>query len=124
MSVTFNPELFRGENYDLVPDTNCSNANAVLVLEALGITGDFSDICCGSLPVLDFRGRVLLALAIAPTDEGTIPVTYRQGDSVNGVGATVYDLGRSAGYLQDKLVKLLELTDWAIANGRNEMAWG
>jgi len=126
MSVYFHPNAINGD-YNSLPDTNTSNANAVGVLVALGLAtfeSDFADICCGSCPTADFMGRVLLALALSPTDEGTTTVAYRQGDSVMGAGATVYDLGRSAGYLQVKLQALRKIAQWALDNDRAEIVWG
>jgi hypothetical protein len=127
MSVYFHPNFIDGvDSWESLPDTNVANTNARLVLESLGLANadsDFNDICYGSCPTNDFMGRVLMALAVAPTDNGTITVSYREG-TAELLGATVYEMGRSVGYLQDKLARLLVITQWAVDNNHDRIVWG
>lgn len=91
-------------------EINMSNTNAVVVCGALGI--DLEDEgWCGSLPAQDFLGRVLLALAIQPADEG-IPSHELPTGGVRWV-----ECGRRPGYTQERLVQLHELAEWAVAHG-------
>ena len=88
---------------------NMCNGNAVRVTEALGI--DLEDEgWCGSMSAKDFLGRVVMALALAPVDEG-MP-SY---DHV-GPGARMIEGARRPGYLQERLGQLHELAQWAVAN--------
>lgn len=110
---TFNPAL----NADVlasIPEAeeleiNMSNTNAHRVCETLGINLE-EEGWCGSLPAQDFLGRVLLALAIQPADEG-IPA-----HEVPTGGVRWVECGRSEGYLQERLGQLRELADWAVAH--------
>lgn len=96
------------------PSLNASNANAAELLSALGVPGE----PCGSLPADDFLGRVLTALAVAPSDPGR-PVTVVDTPGT----ARHYDMGRRPGYLQDKLTDLRAVAEWARDHGR-EVVWG
>jgi hypothetical protein len=100
------------------PEVNCANLNAEEVLALLGIEGDFHDICVGSLPAEDFKGRVLLALALAPEDLGRPAEPI--GHAVFGIGIRA---PRPAGYIQDNLAGLLEVADLALSKGV-EVCWG
>ncbi|MCZ0983989.1 hypothetical protein O1L60_45325 [Streptomyces diastatochromogenes] len=117
---------------------NVSNANALGLLEALGLSlGDTAAECdalepglpaeapdgatvipivvvdaYGELPAPDFLARVVTALGLAPEDPG-VP-DYR-------IGATLIG-GRPAGYLQRRLLDLHELAAWCAAHGR-AVAW-
>jgi hypothetical protein len=107
------------------PEVNVSNANARLLLEALGLP--FED-GSGSLAADDFLGRVLMALAVAPADPGVPMHRLVPGEStifgpVAEFGATFIDCGRREGYLQERLVQLEEVARHAIGVGR-EVSWG
>jgi len=125
MSVTFNAGTVTwNEDFQAVVhsatspeevEVNMSNGNAVDVSAALGI--DLEPDWCGSMPAEDFLGRVLVALAIAPADEG-MP-SYEHA----GPGARMIQGARPAGYLQDRLGQLHQLADWAVNNGA-EIQWG
>lgn len=99
------------------PTVNMSNGNSVAVLEALGLKtdeDDFSDVCCGSLSAEDFKGRVLMALAVAPiSPERVTEVTNLP------TGSTIVNCGREEGYLQEKLEQLLEVADFALEAARS-----
>lgn len=121
MSVTFSAatRTFRAEfNADLlvsIPEAehlevNVSSSNAVVLCDALGINLA-EEGWCGSLPAGDFLGRVLLALAIQPADEG-IPAHELPTGGVRWV-----ECGRRPGYIQDRLAQLHELAQWAVAHG-------
>jgi hypothetical protein len=129
MSVTFNAatRTFRPEfNADVlmnIPaaedlEVNMSNSNAARVCSTLGIDLD-EEGWCGSMSADDFLGRVLIALAIEPADEGVpsheLP---REPGKVLWIEA-----GRAPGYNQERLTQLRELADWAVANGA-EIAFG
>lgn len=58
----------------------------------------------------DFLGRVLLASALTPVDEG-VPA-----HAVPGTNARIIDCGRPAGYLQDRLDALHEIATYAVAH--------
>ncbi|MDX3694961.1 hypothetical protein PV726_32410 [Streptomyces europaeiscabiei] len=82
-----------------------------------GSQGTVIPICVtdssGQLPAEQFLGRVLLALALTPEDPGTDG--YEQGRTYYG--------GRSAGYLQRRLLELHDLAQWCAAHGR-DVVWG
>ena len=89
---------------------NMSNSNAHNVCQALGI--DLEPEWCGSMSADDFLGRVLLALAISPEDEGMPSYELpREPGRVRWIEAA-----RRPGYLQERLGQLRELADWAVAN--------
>lgn len=122
MTVTFTAATrsFRPEfNVDVLTDipaaeelsVNMSNSNAAVVCAALGIDLDKLG-WCGSMPAEDFLGRVLVALAVNPSDAGR-PATV---DAAPG-RATFVDCGRPEGYVEERLGQLRELADWAVANG-------
>lgn len=99
---TFSPEEL---------DVNMSNSNAARVCRSLGL--DLNELgWCGDLPAEDFLGRILVALAVEPSDAG-VPATV---DAAPG-RATFIDCGRPEGYVQERLGHLRELADWAVAHG-------
>lgn len=98
-----------------VPYVQMSNANARYVLDALGV--GYEDVACGTLPALDVLGRVLVAVAIAPVDEGVPAHETREG------GVTYIEGGRRPGYLDEALDSLRDVIDWAIARDR-QIGWG
>jgi hypothetical protein len=97
------------------PEINVSNANAMVILEALGygILTEYDELF-GAASAEEFRGRVLTALAVAPEDEG---VPFHQ------VADNVFECGRRPGYLQGRLAELHELADWCIQHDR-PVQWG
>jgi hypothetical protein len=104
MSVTFTAQ---GAPDDL--DVNMNNRNAAFVADALGFSLDPD--WCGEMTAGDFQGRVVLALALAPSDEG-MP-SYE----VAGPGARMIEGARRPGYLQDRLTALHALAAWAVDHG-------
>lgn len=111
---TFHPE-FNADVLSPIPaasalQVNVSSANAVVLCGSLGIDLEFEG-WCGSLPAQDFLGRVLLALAIEPADEG-IPSHELPTGGVRWV-----ECGRRPGYIQERLLQLHELAEWAAENG-------
>jgi len=116
MSVTFSAyipatQTFGGDDLDV----NMCNRNAAQVCDALGFSLDPD--WCGEMEAKDFQGRVLLALAISPADEG-MP-SYEHA----GPGARMIEGARRPGYLQERLGQLHELAEWAIANDA-VVSWG
>ncbi|MFE7485137.1 hypothetical protein [Streptomyces sp. NPDC057552] len=111
---------------EFAPEVNLSERNASLLTDLLGFTapettgaprpprlddGPAGD--AGQLPAVDFLGRVLVALALAPEDEG-----------LDGYWDGRHHLGdRRAGYLQLRLAELRDLAQWCVDRGRN-VAWG
>lgn len=96
---------------------NMCNANAFRVCEALGV--DLAaDGWCGDMPAEAFLGRVLLALAISPTDEGMPPTFAHTVRS----GPRMIEGGWSPGYLQERLTQLHALGEYAISM-RSEVWW-
>lgn len=96
------------------PEVNVSNLNARYLLDALGLN-DGGDLC-GTATGEDFLGRILMALAVAPVDEG-VPA-----HAVPGAGARWVECGRRPGYLQEVLGWLHEVAEWAIAHDR-KVVW-
>jgi len=101
---------------DPAPALNVSNTNAMHLLGLLGLPSEPDE--CGSLSgsttAEDFLGRVLLAQAVSPADEG-VPVTTQKGHG----GATMIRMGRRAGYSEGRLTALRELADFAVHRGRD-----
>ncbi|MET4144162.1 hypothetical protein [Arthrobacter sp. UYCo732] len=97
------------------PEMNVSNANAMHLLELLGLPSTpFEGSLAGSTTPEDFMGRVLLAEAINPADAG-VPVTTTTSEG----GATMVQMGRRVGYSEDRLAALRELADFAVDRGRD-----
>ena len=119
-------------------EVNLSNLNASGLLDLLGVqVGEaFEERCCGSMSADDLLGRVLIAQAINPADEG-LPV-YKMtgaeagnhsgllGGLLDGVaqaeaegrpGPSIWFGGRSAGYYDQRLVWSRELADEVISLG-------
>jgi hypothetical protein len=95
---------------------NMSNTNAHRISATLGIDLE-AEGWAGSLSAEDFLGRVLLALAIEPADEG-IP-----SHEVPTGGVRWVECGRPAGYAQERLTQLHALAQWAVDHGA-EIAFG
>ena len=95
--------------------TNVAYGWAMLVGEALGFTS-FEDATFGSESLETFKGRVLLALAVAPEDEG-LPV--HTVDTVLGSART----HRPAGYLQGKLRAILSVVEAGERQGHDTVLW-
>lgn len=89
------------------PFLNVANGNAVHLLSILGY--ETAEELCGSADAEDFLGRVLVALAINPTDAG-VPATQ------NG---SIIDCGRREGYTDDRLTHLRTVAEAAREHGVN-----
>lgn len=102
------------------PEVNMANGNTVAVMEALGIKTDevsFEAVCSGSLPAEDFLGRVLMALAVAPVSaERPTLVEKNEGQ------ATFVQCGVREGYVQEKLLELQAVAEFAVRENR-EVSW-
>ncbi len=121
MSVSFNAYIKTGENISDVAfapddlDVNMCNRNAMFVCEALGI--ELAPDWCGDMSAEDFQGRVVMALALAPVDEGMPSYEHV------GTGARMIEGERPAGYLQERLSQLHKLAAWAIEHDA-QVTWG
>lgn len=95
-------------------EVNISNINARFILSHLGFEGgeDGERDLAGNLDAEDFLGRVLLAAAISPVDEG-IPTHILPSTG----GMTAVDCGRRAGYLHEVLDSLRTVAEDAIRLG-------
>ena len=109
---------------DPSPALNVGNGNAADLFHALGMGTDEDGSSFGSTPVPgstavydvfdggwmdadEFLGRVLVAMAVAPTDHG-------RAEQVSfGVGAVMTRCARPAGYLQGRLADLHEIALFA-----------
>ncbi|KQP62922.1 hypothetical protein [Nocardioides sp. Leaf285] len=104
-----------------IPEINVSSLNAGhLIDDVLGIERDFTHCSAGLVGAMSaeqFLGRVLMAMAIQPSDAG-VPA-----HAVGGPGATWINCGREPGYDQRVLSHLHEVATWAAANGR-DVHWG
>lgn len=99
------------------PEVQMSNLNASEVFPLLGIDLEES-YWCGSMSAGDFKGRILLALALAPEDFGREAEPI--GHAVLGIGIRA---PREVGYTQVRLAMMLEVADLAISRG-TEVCWG
>lgn len=99
------------------PEVQMANLNASEIFPLLGIDLAESD-WCGSMNAADFKGRVLLALALAPEDLGRAPEPM--GHAVLGIGIRA---AREVGYTQTRLSLMLEVADLALIRG-TEVCWG
>jgi hypothetical protein len=98
-------------------EVNMSNGNAARVFDSLGIS--LEPDWCGELPASDFLGRVLVAQALSPVDEGMPAYEHlREPGQCHMIEAA-----RRPGYLQERLGQLHELASWAIDHGV-EVYWG
>jgi hypothetical protein len=102
------------EVHDFV-EVNLANSNAARIMQLLGYSGE--DLYCGSAAVDDFLGRLLIADGLLETTDERAPHT-RKGQ----LGATLIDLGERAGYLNEKLALLIDLTNWAKSNN-SDICW-
>lgn len=109
------------------PEVNVSNSNAGHLFRVLGLasndplastnedTRQFEDLFDGgSVDAEDLLGRVLVADAISPADEGTATVEERAAG-----GARLVTCGRRPGYTQERLGALREIAEWAASRGRS-----
>jgi hypothetical protein len=106
-------------------EVNMHNSGATRVLEVLGLGIEATDDpfgggqdLCGSEDGTAFLGRVLVALAVAPYDEGRPAMEQPR----NG-GARVVIAERPAGDLQERLERLLPVAQEAARLGRC-VTWG
>lgn len=103
-------ETPRGEE-EPSPEVNVSNHNGRELLTALGYltAGEACDMWSGTDTADGFLGRVLLAEALLPADEG-VPAH---------AAGRVIECGRPAGYMQDRLTELREVAQFAVTYGRS-----
>jgi len=102
---------------DPVP-VNVANRNAIDLLSALGYPVDLDDPdMFGDEDAAAFLGRVEVALALAPADNGLVEVTWSTGGAVN------IDCARRPGYLQGRLSDLRDLALACQRSGQRVM-WG
>lgn len=98
------------------------NDGAQRSLAALGIEHDPADMY-GEMAPEDFLGRVLVALAIAPEDEGAPAYRAEPGELTGlagmlaGAGATVWVGASAPGDLQRRLTALRELAEFCCREG-------
>lgn len=78
------------------PEVNLSNVNARHIL---GVLGYETEDLCGSATADDLLGRILIAQAINPTDEG-IPAVQE---------GNIVDCGRPEGYTDERLLILHDI---------------
>lgn len=95
-----------------VPEVSLNPANARTVMDVLGMEVDETGDNCGSMNAEDFLGRILLASAINPSDEGTMAF----GDEKMTFGS------RPVGYMEARLNDLRTVADYAIAKNL-EVVW-
>jgi hypothetical protein len=107
-------QISKSFDTDMDPELQVSNGNGLYILQTLGFE---QPEYTGVLSADDFKGRVLLAEALSPVDEG-LP-SYQLATN----GATIYNCGRAPGYLQDKLIQLLKIAEFAKANN-SDVTWG
>lgn len=94
---------------DLPVEINMANGNARRVLDVLGIPVDDDDMY-GEEDAAVFLGRVLLALALAPHDEGMPAYAMQSGEGLFRGGRQIH-CGREAGDLQRRLERLREFAE-------------
>ena len=124
MSVTFYPAQYVsdprwGSVLDFVDvgediPVNLANANALRVLETLGLPPACDEQRCDLVGESDpraFLGRVLIAQGLAPYDE-EMPAYQLPSD-----GVSVWQGARHAGYTQEKLRLLEALAAFCVAQG-------
>lgn len=99
------------------PVVNITSLNARPVLDALGYPREIDPDMWGSCEPGDFLGRILMAQAIAPVDEGL------EAHQAPGLGAPWIHCGRDAAHLQRTLASLVEVAEWARDHGRL-VVWG
>lgn len=99
-----------------MPDVNVSNTNAVAMLDVLGFGNDPSYDIGGECDADNFLGRILLALAVSPKDDG-VPAHTPYADNDRWI-----DCGRRPGYTQDVLDNLRDVAEWSRENGRT-VSW-
>jgi len=123
MSITVEPTVYGTTLWQQVsdgtlelPSRNMSNSNASAVFAVLGIDLEL-DGWCGGLDATDMLGRVLIALAVNPVDAG-MPQTEEQGER----GATMIECGRRPGYIDEALLDIREICNWARERGV-EVQW-
>jgi hypothetical protein len=100
------------------PEVNLANGNAFMMLETLGV--DVADDLCGEMSADDFLGRVLIALAVSPDDDGMPAYKISNDDDQ---GATIWQAARPAGYVQDVLEALREIAEFSKGKGWG-VCWG
>ena len=97
--------------YD-APVIQMSNTNAARLLDSLGYGEPDSELF-GSAPAAEFLGRILIALALEPADEGRPTVTE----------GNVVMCGTEVGYIQKRLQQLHALASWSVDHN-TEIHWG
>ncbi|MFI9507206.1 hypothetical protein [Nocardia sp. NPDC052566] len=96
---------------DPAPEVDMCSDNARRVCEVLDVQVWDAE----PLPIADFLGRVLIALGVAPADEG-MPA-YE-------LAPRWIEFGRRPGHLQAKLEELRDLAQWATGHNRTLIFWG
>lgn len=105
------PATVTAQVQDSVEEVNVSNINARHLLSILGYEGD-ADLS-GSATGADLMGRILMAEAINPTDEGTATIT-------EGILTT---FGRPEGYTEARLAAIKPIAQYAMDHNLNVL-WG
>ena len=121
-------------------EVNLSNLNAQTLMDLLGlrIDQDGDGDWAGSLSADDLLGRVLIAQAINPADEGmpTYKMTGAEAgnhsgllgemlaglaevEAEGGTGPTIWFGGRPAGYFDERLAEVRELAEGIKALGND-----
>ena len=119
MTITFSAYNATAERFEADHlAINLSNANAAHVLDALGFGDDVrAGDLCGTVDGEDFLGRVLMADAVSPEDEGVPSHEIARAGNAQWIEG-----GRPPGYLQDRLAQLRDLAQ-AATEGGYQVTW-
>lgn len=112
------------------PEVNMHNRGSEKVLRALGYSGAFEDTSFGYADGREFLGRILIALGLAPHDEGTPSYDLQPGEFSGSAfigfasesGPTINIGAVPEGDLQARLNNLRAVAQCAVDNGR-EVIW-
>lgn len=99
-----------------LPELNVSNANAAILLTALGLDAAEAMSYGLSLDPKDALGRLLVAQALigCTTVDAGVPATVEK----RAGGGSLIDCGRAPGYVSARLGALAEIVDFCVAHDR------
>ena len=144
INILHNPS----EDYNVIPELNLANGNAMAILRLLGLSAGMEDDYSGKIDLNDLRRRIEAVSKEEMQKEVTPPgylsdhanmdmnrglIDIDEADQWKGPGiqdnppssgVQIFQQGRDEEYIDNRLQGLYEIVDYGLKNGFKNLVWG